>query len=126
MLCETRGVYDFRAATSMQSRINRTRLDSFRKLKKSGKTAGKLLELIQDDRLFEIDPELAYAVSWAISFYLNENRQADYFKYLRKDAGRGDFRTFGKIDRVGFFIRHLGNDIEALEEKMNLFVDSLQ
>ena len=125
-LCETRGVYNFRSAPSIESRVNKTRLKSFRKFRDQGKTSGKLLELIQDDRLFSTDPELAYAVAWAISFYLNENRQAKYFDFLRKDALRGEFQVHDKLDRVGFFIRHFGNNINALEKRMNLFVDALQ
>ena len=126
MLCETRGVYNFRNSTSIASRVNKLRLKSFRKFQDEGKTSGMLLDLIQSDRAFSTDPELAYAVSWAISFYLNENRQAEYFDFLRRDAKRGEFQEHGKLDRVGFFIRHFGNDIKALEKRMNLFVDALQ
>lgn len=126
MLCETRGVYDFKKFPDIQSRIHRLRLKSFRKLFEAGKTKGKLLELLQNDRLFDTDSELAYAVSWAISFYLNENRQADYMAYLKRDAKRGSFRVHNRLDRVGFFIDHFGRDIDALESRMNIFISSLK
>jgi len=100
-------------------------LESFRQLSFAGKTHGVLLELLQSDRLFETDPELAYAVSWAISFYLNENRQAEYMNYLKKDALRGDFRRHTKLDRVAFFVRHFGKNIAALEERMNLYIEAI-
>lgn len=126
MLCETRGVYDFKNSPDIQSRINRFRLQSFRKLSAAGKTKGKLIQLLQNDRLFETDAEVAYAVSWAISFYLNENRQDDYMSYLKRDAKRGSFRVHNRLDRVGFFIDHFGKDIDALESRMNLFISALK
>ena len=125
-LCETRGVYNFKKFPSIRDRINRSRLESFRRLKAAGKTDGRLLELLQSDRLFETEPEVAYAVSWAISFYLNENRQAEYMDYLRKDARRGDFLKHSRLDRVGFFVRHFGKNIEGLEKRMNIFVESIK
>lgn len=126
MLCETRGVYDFKNSPDIQSRINRFRLQSFRKLSAAGKTKGKLIQLLQNDRLFETDAEVAYAVSWAISFYLNENRQDDYMSYLKRDAKRGSFRVHNRLDRVGFFIDHFGKDIDVLESRMNLFISALK
>lgn len=123
MLCETPGVYASRAG--LNARVNRLRLTSWRKLDEAGKTSGRLLDLIESDRLFDTDPELAYAISWAISFYLNEERQLDYFAYLKADNRRGDFREFTNVDRAGFFIRHFGNDIEGLERRMQLFLESI-
>ena len=124
-LCETRGVYDFKQFPEFSDRINQQRLKSFRLLREAGKTEGKLLELIQNDRLFQTDSDVAYAVAWAISFYLNEKRQAQYMDYLRKDALRADFRRHTKLDRVSFFIRHFGKGIEVLENRMNLFIDAM-
>ena len=126
MLCETPGVYDYKNAPGIQSRINRTRLKAFRKYTAQEKTKGKLLELIQNDRLFETNPEMAYAIAWGISFYLNEKRQAEYMSYLKRDAKRGSFREHNKLDRVGFFIDHFGKDIEALESQMNIFISALK
>ncbi len=126
MLCETRGVYDFKKFPRIKDRVNKLRLKSFRQLSAAGKTQGKLLELLQSDRVFETDPEVAYAVSWAISFYLNENRQAEYLDYLKRDARRGDFQKHTKIDRVGFFIRHFGKNVDALEKRMSLFIEALK
>jgi hypothetical protein len=124
-LCETRGVYKFKNFPDLKDRVNRKRLKTYRALDYAGKTEGKLLELLQSDRLFDSDPELAYAVSWAISFYLNENRQAEYMNYLRRDALRGDFRKHTKLDRVAFFVRHFGKNIAGLEKRMNLFINAI-
>ena len=126
MLCETPGVYNYKDSPNIQSRINRMRLKSLRKFIREGKTKGKLLDLIQDDRLFETDTEMAYAIAWGISFYLNETRQADYMSYLKRDSKRGSFREHNKLDRVGFFIDHFGKDISALESRMNIFIGSLK
>ncbi len=126
MLCETPGVYNYKKSPNIATRINRMRLTALRKYMAEGKTKGKLLDLIQDDRLFETQPELAYAIAWGISFYLNENRQADYMSYLKRDAKRGSFREHNKLDRVGFFIDHFGKDIDALESRMNIFISALK
>ena len=126
MLCETPGVYNYKNSPSIESRINRTRLKSFRKLTEAGKTKGKLLDLIENDRMFETDPEMAYAISWGISFYLNENRQDEYMSYLKRDAKRSSFRNYNNLDRVGFFIDHFGKGIDELESRMNLFISSLK
>ena len=126
MLCETPGIYDYKKSPGISSRINRTRLKTLRKLIAAGKTKGQLLELIQNDRMFESTPDMAYAIAWGISFYLNENRQSDYMSYLKRDAKRGSFREHNKLDRVGFFIDHFGKDIEALESQMNIFIGALK
>lgn len=126
MLCEARGIYNYKKFPDIQSRINRVRLKTLRKLINQGKTRGKLLELIQHDRMFETDPESAYAIAWGISFYLNETRQSDYVSYLERDARRGSFRAHNKLDRVGFFIDHFGKDIDALESRMNIFIGALK
>jgi len=126
MLCETPGIYDYKKSPGISSRINRTRLKTLRKLIAAGKTKGQLLELIQNDRMFESNPDMAYAIAWGISFYLNENRQSDYMSYLKRDAKRGSFREHNKLDRVGFFIDHFGKDIDAMESKMNIFIGALK
>lgn len=126
MLCETPGIYNYKKSTDIRSRINQMRLKSFRTLMNEGKTKGKLLELIENDRMFETAPEMAYAISWGISFYLNENRQSDYMSYLKRDAKRGSFRKHNNLDRVGFFIDHFGKDIDALESRMNIFIGALK
>ncbi len=124
-ICETRGVYDYKRFPNRADRVNRLRLESYRQMSFAGKTNGKLLELLQSDRLFDTDPELAYAVSWAISFYLNETRQAEYLNYLKRDALRGDFRSHTKLDRVAFFVRHFGKNIADLEDRMRVFIDTI-
>lgn len=126
MLCETPGIYDYKNFPGISSRVNRMRLKSLRKLTEAGKTKGKLLDLIENDRMFETAPEMAYAISWGISFYLNEKRQREYMSYLKRDAKRGSFREHNHLDRVGFFIDHFGKDIDALESQMNIFIGSLK
>ena len=126
MICETPGVYNYKKEPGISSRINRMRLTALRKLIASGKSKGKLLELIQSDRMFETNPETAYAIAWGISFYLNENRQKEYMSYLKRDSKRGSFREYNKLDRVGFFIDHFGKDIAALESRMNIFISALK
>lgn len=126
MLCETPGIYDYKNSPGISSRINSARLKSLRRFTNAGKTKGKLLALIEDDRLFETNPEMAYAISWGISFYLNENRQREYMSYLKRDAKRGSFRSHNHLDRVGFFIDHFGKDIAALESQMNIFIGALK
>ncbi len=126
MLCETPGVYNYKKQPDIKSRINRVRLTALRKLIESGQSKGKLLELIQSDRMFETDTDMAYAISWGISFYLNENRQKDYMSYLKRDAKRGSFRKHNNLDRVGFFVDHFGKDIAALESQMNIFISAMK
>ena len=67
--------------------------------------------LIADDTLFENDKTIddAYAVSWAMMFYLAEREPTNFAKILNHTANRPAFRRYEKKDRI--------NDLESILNK---------
>jgi hypothetical protein len=71
---EAPGVWNARYDHTQADRINRGRLEGFRKFAAANRQPGWLATLLTTDRAFQTDPEAAYAESWALSFYLCESQ----------------------------------------------------
>ena len=95
-------------------RVNAFRLKVLRKRLSQQNIKKEMLNLIANDKLFQVDVELAYALSWGLSFYLFETRKEQYFEFLKKDASRPDFRPYPANRRFKDFASSFGNDFEKL------------
>ncbi|MCU0492957.1 MAG: DUF1570 domain-containing protein [Chloroflexaceae bacterium] len=54
--------------------------------------------LVTSDHLFRSHPEEAYALSWALTFYLAERLPKQYFAYIELQRQRG-FQSYTDVDR---------------------------
>jgi len=101
--------------------LNKTRLKTLSKLYSQRRVAGQLSRLITHDSLFQVDPELAYTVSWGVAHYLSTKKPKAFFAYLKEDSERPNFHNSPPADRLKAFAKHFGNDLDELQEKMRAF-----
>lgn len=111
---EARGVWGSRRHFQQVDRLNRHRFDRFQKLL-SQRPAGRLAEFITSERMFDTQPDTAYAEAWALSFFLAETRPRDYARYLAAtSSGRGGLLA-PPSERLQVFTEIFGDDLTMLE-----------
>ena len=126
MMFESPGINNSGSNPSLSSRINRERLLALKYYYKKKKVKGKVSELVTRDDMFRSDPQLAYALSWGLSFYLNEKLAARYHGFLRADAKRKDFRAYSSKQRAKAFSKSFGLNFQQLEAQMERYFKELK
>lgn len=110
MLFEAPGVYDSGRYHQPQQRINTTRLLGFRQFFPDEQSVTAALPLlITDDKYFERDPDRAYCLAWALTYYLSERYDAQYSAYLRSVSSRGPGSRYPADERFRAFEESFGN-----------------
>ncbi|HVT26599.1 MAG TPA: DUF1570 domain-containing protein, partial [Lacipirellulaceae bacterium] len=112
---EAPGVWNPLNDHSQSDRVNRGRLEGFRKLVKGHYQQGSLPKFVTSDNAFQSDPDGAYAEAWALSFYLCETRPQQYCAYLAKTADRPEFSDYGSAERLADFEEFFGSDLKIFE-----------
>lgn len=125
MLFEAKGVNNSMFYSKQKDRINKDRLRMIKMYYSQGRTDGKLKRMIANDSLFKSEASLAYAYSWATTFYLSEKYPKQYFRYLKDDAAREDFTVLSSKERIGQFVKHFGPDIRGHEINIEKFMKTL-
>jgi hypothetical protein len=123
MLFESRGVHNSRNYPNAEDRINRNRLAEFRQYVAAGRKPGAFLEIVESDRLFQINPSAAYAEAWALAWFLSETQPTNYSRYLSKTAGRESFVPYTAAQRRADFTAAFGSDLRMLEASYLRFVE---
>jgi hypothetical protein len=98
-------------------KMNTTRLIRFRESLKQRGDGHSLTGLIQtDDRLKNaVTAETAYAESWALTYFLNKTRKADYVTYLQTLQSKSRLKADTPAERLSDFRNAFGEDLEILE-----------
>jgi hypothetical protein len=122
---EARGVADSRTYTSQQDRINRGRLNDFKKLMPKHQPQD-LVEMLNSDRPFDADPISAYAQAWAFTFFLVEEMPREYARYLEKTASRAAFTPYTSAQRLKDFTDVFGENLALLDAHFLRFIGGLK
>jgi hypothetical protein len=122
---EARGVSNSDRFAQQSERINRYRLEDFKKYIKRRET-GSLAEFISSDRTFQTDAEAAYAEAWSLTFYLFETQPKRYVDYLQKTAARSNFVEYRGPERLADFQQFFGKDLRHLETRYLRFMGNLK
>ena len=119
-----------RRASQVRDRVND---DSMRLIK--AKLHGRnevhfdktLLQLIGDDQLFENDRTVdkAYAVSWAMMFYLAERQPKDFARLLNFTSSRPPFRKYTRQQRISDFETIIGVQSLEFSNRVKRFLQNL-
>jgi hypothetical protein len=123
---EAPGVYDSRRHSTLESRVNRYRLESFNSHAAPRRTGQIIAELIASDRLFQSNPEAAYAYAWALTFFLSEQHPREYAKYLSKTAARPSLTEYAAVQRMQDFTAEFGEDFAMLESRLLRFLATIR
>ena len=115
---EAEGVHNSFIHTKQADRVNLGRMTALMLMIKSGKAKGTLERIVRDDRIFETSPQLAYAYSWGLTFFLAETEPKKYLKFLTDDAKREIYSNYSRTDRIQQFSKAFGSDFEDIEAQM--------
>ena len=127
---EPQSMVSNRPGLSMRDRAN---LDSLtyldRKFKRGmdPKFTERVMELIGEDQMFKgrdtVDD--AYAISWAMMFYLAEREPKVFAKILEHTAKRPTYASYNRADRIKDFERIVGIDALDFSKRVAWFLKSL-
>ena len=126
MMFEAPGVNNSNYFSSRKKRINRERLIALKYSYKRGQVENRWVDLISGDRLFREDPNLAYSMSWGLTFFLAESYPREYIQYLQNDARRQDFMSYSPRQRRRDFEKFFGEDHNELEARIKKFFEKLE
>ncbi len=111
---EAPGVWGSRRHHSKKERLNRQRLERFQ-VHLAKRKPGFLAEFISSDRVFQVNPDKAYAEAWALTFFLAETRPRQYAKFMTMtERGSGGFGD-PPSERLHVFSEVFGKDLRMLE-----------
>jgi hypothetical protein len=122
---EARGVWQSQTYKHQSDRINRGRLEAWRRVI-SRRPSDAIAQLVSSDRLYARDPHLAYAEGWALSFFLCETMPKKYFEYLSRTAARPAFKDYSSQERLQDFTSIFGTDLRMLDARMERFLAGLK
>ncbi len=86
-----------------------------------------VMQLVSDDTMFESEQQVnkAYAVSWAMMFYLAERHPTAFANILNHTTARPPFIDYPRASRVRDFERIVGADTMEFSKRVSSFVQSL-
>lgn len=125
-LFEAKGVWNARANTSIDSRVNRYRLEAFQALLKKGRPSDSISQLVSGDRMFQTNPEAAYATSWALVFFLSETQPRKLQELLQKAAQRKALENYPSTSRLEDFTDVLGTNLTMLDAQLVRYISGLK
>ncbi len=116
---EQPAVYDLRTNRStIESRMLHSKVVAIQPLLRDPAGLERQLHgLIESDQLFTQDAELAYALSWAMLFYLSERMPTEFGELLSSQSRRG-FGTYSAGARVADFRKTVRLDAGSLALQM--------
>lgn len=127
----------FQSASMVEGRRGATRRDrcdpgllsTFEEIYGSqpARIATDLKSLVAEDRMFR-DRETtrqAYALSWAVTFYMAERRVDQFAEMLNTYAQRPPLEAYERTSRVQDFERMTGEPIDVLARQLSRFFDQL-
>jgi Protein of unknown function (DUF1570) len=87
------------------------------------KVVALLKNLIVSDNAFDINPDQAYALAWALSFYLAERDSDRYVNYMSHIAKRQAGVAYSASSRRRDFEKYIGSDHLMLINNMRRFFE---
>jgi hypothetical protein len=121
---EAPGVWNSRLYPRQADRINRHRLDAFRR-HAAARKPGWLSQMLAHDWAFRRSPDQAYANAWATAFFLSETRPRQFAEYLRRTAQKPPLKSVSAPEREEDFRAVFGDNTALLEAQLERFIDGL-
>ena len=126
---EPAAMTDARGVSQLADRVNRESLTyiKLRIRKDSNRFREIIVDLASGDAMFESQKNVdaAYAVSWAMMFYLSERHSQAFAKLINHTATRPPFKDYKRIDRIRDLERIIGEDLYSFSNHVARFLDSL-
>ena len=117
-------------SASVRDRVNRDSLQFINRTYTDRHDTGftdAMMSLVSDNSMFMDDSKIeeAYAVSWAMMFYLSERKPKSFARLLNHTASRPPFQEYSRKDRVKDFERIVGVDIFEYSKRVSWYLKEL-
>jgi hypothetical protein len=127
---EPPAMVDSLGATRLSDRVHRDStvfIDGKQKNRNDVWLSQIVMQLVSDDTMFASHDQIAdaYAVSWAMMFYLAERQPKAFADILNHTAARAPFQNYDRSARVRDFERIVGTDTFEFSKRVSWFLDSL-
>ncbi|MEM9643449.1 MAG: DUF1570 domain-containing protein [Planctomycetota bacterium] len=130
-LFEPAAVGDVRAGSRPRDRVN---FDSMRELQRSfgqlntQKFYQGVRSLVSDDVMFDQETSIgdAYAVAWAMTFYLAEREPKRFARVLNHTASRPAFKAYERAQKVADFEKIVGCSCHEFARKVAAYIAGFQ
>jgi hypothetical protein len=122
---EARGVWDSRKYPSLADRVNRGRLQQYRRLMEHRKWSD-IGEIVSSDRPFQANVDAAYPEAWALTFFLCETEPKKYLQYVAKTAAIEPFSPYPSPKRLSDFTDVFGTDLKLLDARMQRWLQGIK
>jgi hypothetical protein len=117
---EAPGVWDSQNHRNREDRINRGRLDSFKTIA-TKVNGGVLADMVATDRQYRANPGAAYAIGWALTYYLMETQPGKYRDYLKRTTAHTKSAATDR-QRLADFTTVFGEDFAMLNARFQRFM----
>ncbi len=109
-------------------RLNTPRLNRFAAYRKKGRTADSLKSLVTSDLRFHADATAAdaYAESWALVYFLANNRAPQFYKYIRTMIAKPALDQDSPEERLEEFQAAFGRDLRLIDQSFTRYIDELK
>lgn len=111
-------------SSTQQQRMNRDRFVRFTQGVMPQQSPQLISALLTGDALFEQAPLDAYALSWALTFYLIETQRADFVEYMQVVAALPPDERWSGTEAIGLFEDSFG-DLADVNSSFVRFMQSL-
>lgn len=122
---EARGVCNSFRYPSLADRINAGQRAAFARYVNTSWQQGDLARFVSDDAMFDTNAGNAYAIAWALSFYLAETQPRNYVAFLKRTSSREDFSIYRSPEQLRDFTDAFGNNIDLLESRLIRYIEQL-
>ncbi len=127
---ESAAMTDARTGSQVRDRANRDSMRFIRAKYEDRNDTGfskSIFRLIGDDTMFKEDSTIdaAYALSWAMMFYLAERQPKQFAKLLNHTATRPPFRPYERADRIRDFEKIVGIESFEFSKRVGWFLQTL-
>jgi hypothetical protein len=117
---EAPGVWNSENHRNREDRLNRGRLATFKKI--ATQVNGPVLaDMIASDRQYRANPGAAYAIGWALTFYLVETQPGKYRDYLKRTTAHTK-REATSDQRLADFKAVFGDDFAMFNARFQRFM----
>ncbi len=124
-LFESPGIYDARMYPDLSNRINQEQLRIYRRYFPDELPKGLLQALVTNDKVFYLNSDVAYAVSWAMTFMAAETQPSKLSEYLQITANKKKFSEVSAKERLADFQKVFGSDMKMNQARLQRFIAGL-
>lgn len=127
---EPPAMVDSLGATQLSDRVHRDSIEVISRNQKDRNDvwlSQVVMQLVSDDTMFANQSQItdAYAVAWAMMFYLSERQKQAFAEILNHTASRPPFQDYDRTERIKDFERIVGSDTFEFSKRLAWFIDSL-